>query len=67
MEDLSNRFVYHAPKGDQAERYQELRTRFLTLALHAQKVVPASREQSLGMTNLEQALMWFNAGIARNE
>ncbi|MGP3782344.1 Acb2/Tad1 domain-containing protein [Paenibacillus sp. 1A_MP2] len=28
---------------------------------------PKSREQSLAMTNLEQAVFWANAAIARNE
>jgi hypothetical protein len=27
---------------------------------------PDSREKSLAMTNLEQAVMWANAAIARN-
>lgn len=29
--------------------------------------VPNSREKSLAMTNLEQAVFWANAGVARNE
>jgi hypothetical protein len=28
---------------------------------------PESREQSLALTNLEQAVMWANAAIARRE
>lgn len=28
---------------------------------------PASREQSLALTHLEDAVMWANAAIARNE
>lgn len=28
---------------------------------------PTSREQSLALTNLEQAIFWANAAIARNE
>ncbi|MEO0476772.1 MAG: SMC-Scp complex subunit ScpB, partial [Planctomycetota bacterium] len=29
-------------------------------------VVPEGREQALALTKLEEALFWFNAGIARN-
>ena len=28
---------------------------------------PKSREQSLALTKLEEAIMWANASIARNE
>ena len=28
---------------------------------------PQSREQSLALTNVEQAIFWANAAIARNE
>ena len=65
--ELQNRFKYHSPKDDQPQRYQELRAMAYSLAewivLHSQP----SREQSLALTKLEEAIMWANAGIARNE
>jgi hypothetical protein len=64
---LDNNFTYHAPKGDQAERYVRLREKAKELAQLATELCPASRELSLGITNLEQAMMWMNASIARNE
>ena len=64
---LENNFVYHAPKGDQAERYIAIRGKAKELALLVSELCPASRELSLGLTNLEQATFWFNASIARNE
>lgn len=65
--NLDNRFTYHPPKGDQTERYGAIRDLAKHLAELITKATPASREQSLALTNLEQAVMWANAAIARNE
>jgi hypothetical protein len=67
IERIHNNFKYHAPKGDQQERYVALRDKAKELALLANEITPMSREQSLGFTALEEAVMWFNAAIARNE
>ena len=66
-QDLSRRFTYHPPKGNQAERYSFIRDRALSLALILDHECPASREKSLALTKLEEAVMWANASIARNE
>ena len=67
VNDINNRFTYHSPKNDQPQRYEELRALAKVLALSILERVPESREQSLALTNLEQAIFWANAGIARNE
>lgn len=64
---LENDFIYHAPKGDQVERYQELRDCFKALAEAILQLTPPSREQSVSLTHLESAMMMANAAIARNE
>ncbi len=64
---IENAFTYHAPKSDQPERYLALREKGKELALLMVETCPASRELSLALTNLEQATMWANAAIARNE
>ncbi|HEY4722171.1 MAG TPA: hypothetical protein VII92_10015 [Anaerolineae bacterium] len=64
---LDSAFVYHAPKGDQPQRYIELRDKAKELAELMTSLCPPSRELSLAITNLEQAIMWANASIARNE
>ncbi len=64
---LNNNFTYHAPKGDQAERYTKLREKAKELATDFVTNCPESRELSLALTYLEQAVMWANAAIARNE
>lgn len=64
---IERSFVYHPPKGDQAERYTQLRDAAKGLAHQIAMQTPESREQSLAITNLEQAMFWANAAIARNE
>ena len=64
---LENNFKYHAPKDDQQERYVFLRDEARVLAYNIVKNTPESREQSLAITKLEEAIFWANAAIARNE
>jgi hypothetical protein len=67
MTDIENNFKYHAPKEGQPAKYSLIRTKAKEFAELIQKEVPESREKSLAMTKLEEAVMWANAGIARNE
>lgn len=64
---IENAFDYHPPKGRQPEMYARIRNRAKALAYVIEGAVPDSREKSLAMTKLEEAVMWANAGIARNE
>jgi hypothetical protein len=66
-QDIDNRFTYHAPNEEQKQKYQYLRLAAKTLARDINELVPDSREKSLAMTHLEDAVMWANAAIARNE
>lgn len=66
MDDLENRFTYHAPKEEQSEIYEFLRGEALHLAFEISDLVPAGREQSLAITHLEEVIFWANAGIARH-
>jgi hypothetical protein len=65
--DLENRFTYHPPKGDQPHVYELIRDSGRNLAGLIDRVCPDSREKSLAITNIEQAVMWANAAIARNQ
>lgn len=65
--DLDNIFTYHAPKEGQLERYVELRELAKAFAKGVQRLTPPSREQSVALTNIQQAVMWANAAIAINE
>ena len=63
---IENNFTYHTPKEGQPEKYQSLRNQAKELAYLIDELVPNSREKSLAMTKLEEAIFWANAGIARN-
>jgi hypothetical protein len=65
--ELRNRFSDHEPRDTQPERYRNIRAQALTLALHIDAHAPDSREKSLAITHLEDAVFWANAAIARNE
>lgn len=66
-EQLANAFTYHPPKDDQQARYVLLRDEACKLAEKIAAFTPPSREQSLALTKLEEAVMFANAAIARNE
>lgn len=66
-EQIENVFSYHAPKANQPERYEAIRYKAKMLAAYINEKCPDSREKSLAMTKLEEAVMWANAAIARNE
>jgi len=66
-QDITNRFTYHPPKGDQPQRYDTIRAAGLVLAKCIALKTPPSREQSLALTKLEEAVFWANAAIARDE
>lgn len=66
-ERIANNFMYHAPKEGQEERYDTIRKKARELAHVINGCTPMSREQSLALTTLEEAVMWANAAIARNE
>lgn len=65
--DIENRFTYHKPIEGQPARYELLRASAKKFALEIVANSPPSREQSLALTKLEEAMMWANAAIARNE
>ena len=66
-EEIENRFTYHAPKADQPGRYEKIRAAGAQMAVIVRELCPMSREQSLAFTKIEEAIMWANAAIARNE
>ena len=67
LEQNDKAFRYHPPKENQPERYERLRAMAGQLAHAYVTNCPPSRELSLALTKLEEAVMWANASIARNE
>ncbi len=63
---IENNLKYHSPKEGQPEKYTAIREKAKELAYLIDEVCPNSREKSVAVTNLETAVMWANASIARN-
>jgi hypothetical protein len=65
--DLTNRFSYHPPTGpEDVAAYQVIRAAGLAFAKVLVANCPASRETSLAVTHVEDAVMWANAAKARH-
>lgn len=66
--ELMTRFNFH-PAKDKATQdlHEDVRYRCGSVAIWADSSIPDSREKSLGVTALEEAMMWFNAAIARRK
>jgi len=65
-QQIKHNFTYHPPKVEQVEKYNDIRNRMKLLALFINETCPSSRERSLAITALENAVFWANAAIARN-
>jgi hypothetical protein len=63
--DLDNIYKYHAPKEGQSAKYEAIRAKAKELAELIESECPESRERSIAFTQLETAVMWANAAIAR--
>jgi hypothetical protein len=67
QKEIEKRFTYHTPKDNQPLRYEQIRSFAADFAVLLNNLCPESREKSLAFTALEEAVMWANASIARNE
>ena len=66
--DIDKNMTNHPPVNDDVvTMFEEVRFHFKQCAQAIKDNCPVSREQSLAFTNLEQALMWAIASIARNQ
>ena len=67
LPEIEKRFTYHPPRNEgEIKTYQAMRLEGKDLATFIVENTPESREQSLALTKLEEAIMWANAAIARN-
>lgn len=67
VDQLAHRYDYHAPKGDQADRYASVRHAIKQAAITCVGLTPRSPEQSRALNALDEAMFLFNAAIARGE
>lgn len=66
-DEIEVRFTYHPPTPDQVPKFEAIRRIAKDFAHVINDLTPESREQSLAITALEEAVMWANAAIARRE
>lgn len=64
---IENIFTYHAPKGDQPEKYENIRNAAKQFAFLLNTACPESREKSIALTKLQECVQMANASIAINE
>lgn len=63
--DVLNSLEFHPLKDDEtAQKFEALREAAKVFAHEINNVTPASREQSLAYTHLEETLMWAIKSIA---
>jgi len=63
---IENNFNYHTPKDGQPEKYDTIRSKAKELAYVIEELCPNGREKSMAMFELETAVFWANASVARN-
>lgn len=66
MADQTSRFAAIEITNGQAAAMEDLREAAAILEKILLEVAPDSRERSLALTSLEQAIMWANKGISRH-
>lgn len=65
-DNIVNRFEHHPPKDAfTISQHENIRAETRELAKFYDATLPEGREKALAITQLEQALMWANAAIAR--
>lgn len=65
--ELEKRFRYVRPRPHVIGNFELIRAKALDFALEINRICPEGRTKSLALTSLEEAVMWANASIARDE
>lgn len=64
--ELDHRFDFHRATPITAPAYESIRAICKEAARQILSRTPESREQSLAVTHLEEAMFWANAAVARH-
>ena len=65
--NIRHRFTHHPPVGDQAARYERIRTAAGDLATLLTELCPPSDELDQAVDHIDYAVMRANAAIARGD
>jgi hypothetical protein len=60
-------FTYHAPFGDQAKHYAQIRAGARVFAEYIAEIAPESEERTLALRKVQEAVFWAISSIAINE
>jgi len=64
--ELENYFTYHAPEGNEAERYGKIRDAAKQFALTVLELTPTCADQTVAIRKIIEANMMANMTIACN-
>lgn len=64
--NVKERVTYHPPSENQKKFYEKQRKQFTDVIIFVESELEESREKSIAMTKLEEALFWANACVARH-
>ena len=64
---VKNNFTYHKPTEKTIPKYETIREEGKTFSEKINDMCPESREKSIALRKIEEAVMWANASVARNE
>ena len=65
--NIEHRFTYHPPNDEKVLKHEVIRGKGLTLAIIISELCPPSFERDEALKKVDEAVMWANASIARNE
>lgn len=68
QQEITARFSEHPPSDERvAAAHKRIRLLGYDLTMELNSIVPESRELSLAITHIENAVMWANKGLARTQ
>ena len=67
VDELKNWFTYHAPHGNQAQRYTDIREAAFVFAKTILDKTPSCADQTAAIRKVREAVMTANAAIACEE
>lgn len=65
--DMDKVYSYHPPHPENAAKFVAMRDEGRKMAELVMQHCPVSRERDIALTKIEEAIMWANAAIARQD